>query len=310
MPEFLDVVAKETKSDKCFVVQGGNFCLNSEGDCYQHSLTEYLNQLTEDPFYKDVISKPIGSTVQLSKKTKMLIAQSKFKELYKESNTSEILATVNFQDNQFLAFSLNRAPGQKCFEESHGQYLSLLMPHLTQASSLQNVLQPKTFDNPNLQIAVELCAKPAAILNSKSSIVCMNHDFEKWALEQPLLCMSNHLVRFKLHKLDSLFSLYLHMKCFGSSRNLSIKISSSVLRFLPVPSTLAPKSALIIIDCPHPPDISWVHSHYDLTTKEYQVLKQLAQGHSLHEISDTLFISYHTQGKIMKNPYGIRGQHK
>lgn len=301
LPAFLDVVVKETQSDKCFIVHGDNFCLNNQGDSYRRSIAEYLAQLPDDPFYNEVILNPLGSAIQLSGKTKKLIDKSKFRKLYTESNTSEVLATVGFLDGVFLALSLNRAPGQKCFDENHGYFLSLLMPHLIQAFALQDALQPKAYDNPKLQVAVELCAKPAAILNIKSNIVYMNYNFEKWALRQPLLCVSNRSVRFKLHKLDALFRMYLHMKCLGSSRYLSIKVASSILRFLPVPSALLPNAALLTVDCPHPPDISWAKIHFDLTAKEYQVLMGMVQGHSLHDISDSLFISYHTVRSHVKS---------
>lgn len=296
LPDFLEALGQVVDSTKCFLILDNRLVFDPKGEQWREPLEGYLARILECPYFLQMQHTPAGQPLLLSERIREQIKSSPLEPLYQASETEQVLGVSQFLDGHLIGLSAHRADRRIEFDDAHIRLFALLASHLKRAIALQDAFQPAYAREQALKAAVELCHQPVAVTDDEGCLRACNDLFETW-LKGPgkrWLSIRQKRLQAKPRMVNAELAPLLALGCCGQGGDIPLPQGSGVLRLLPVPASLGRRLVMLVVMLPHKPDLSWAIAMYDLSNKEYQVLLQLAAGHSLKAIAERNFVSYNT----------------
>jgi DNA-binding CsgD family transcriptional regulator len=269
-----------------------------------------------------------GLTKQLIS-DKQLMAMSGYEEFYNPFDIHQFaFSCFERHDQQAAWVSIGRSINDPAFSQADSLLLSQLNTHFLRASKIWNQLS--RLKN-HAQIASGLSSTLGigfALLNKRGQVIGINQQLEALLNQQ---CLSLHTQAIKLpdyqtqNQLEALISKTLTLSPLdhNSNNNLVYKTTTGhnmVVQCFPWYPTFHPvkhqesggHAILFFYPLVEKPLTvpQQLQKHWQLSNAELAITQQLANGLSIKEISELLFISQNTVRFHVKNIFAKTGSHK
>ena len=289
---------------------------------YVQAYRDYF--ITIDPLREYFENVPVGSIKSISQlHDASAILNSEFYNdyVYAQGKGLSAGATLARDDNATIQFSIHRDLHSGDFGQKEIQILRLLLPHITRAVQVHRLIGETS------ALADMACA---SLDRARVGILHINREGENLlaagniSVAQKRLILSNPGDTSKLHQLiasaavPALGKALLgggDMKLCSSSGNVDLE-----LRVIPMPCremmtdfSMHTGGVAVFVSHPGSLQLPWkrVASSYGLSTAEAKLAVILAEGFSLEEAADRLFVSINTVRTQLKSVFaktGVRRQ--